>query len=274
MKFTLLTTFLFFHSSKGFTNRVIVPQERCLQSAPIAAEPKTGSYETTDSSSKGFVSSLTNAVNFFMGQEEQVGKDASLSPPPKTPQELMQFIKEDYTENNYLWTGNIYLPAFENECIFTDPTLSFTGTQQFVSNVKNLVPIVDFLTQKTGSQNIALEPRSDLLDIFINEEKGYVQTRWNMVGDLRALPWNPAIDVIGRTKFWYRPTESNDGYRVYYYDEEWEIEAGLALLQLITPKGRIPNTNVVKKQYFEGTSSMKSNKKIFLLNDDKLVLTI
>jgi hypothetical protein len=32
--------------------------------------------------------------------------------------------------------------------------------------------------------------------------KSFVQTRWNMVGDLR-LPWRPRIDVMGQTRFWF-----------------------------------------------------------------------
>jgi hypothetical protein len=156
----------------------------------------------------------------------------------------MENISQDYTVNNYLWTGNIDIPSFESDCRFTDPTLSFVGTDKFVSNVQNLRPIVDLLAEKDGCQ-------SDLLDISINEEEGYVQSRWNMVGRLTSLPWKPKIDVIGRTKFWYRTVNEetggdgqaniNNGVRVYFYDECWEIPASQALLQLITPADTIPN---------------------------------
>jgi hypothetical protein len=221
----------------------------------------TDTYETSDASSKGLVSSLTNIVNLFMGQDVNDPADTKNPPPaPRTPNELKDMIQQDYTEKNYLWTGDINLPAFESDCKFTDPTLSFVGTQKFVSNVKNLVPIIDFLTERgtsairndgtgtvTGIATVtAAGPRSELLDISLNEKEGYVQTRWNMVGDLSRLPWKPAIDVIGRTKFWYNRTNDNgqEGYKVYFYDEEWELAAGTALLQLITPKGSIPNSNI------------------------------
>jgi Uncharacterized conserved protein (DUF2358) len=162
-----------------------------------------------------------------------------LSSSPTSAVDLMNRIRDDYTINNYLWTGNIDLAAFEKDCRFTDPTLSFVGTDKFVSNVQNLRPIVDSLIQPPGGCC-----RSDLLDICIHEKENYVQTRWNMVGELNALlPWKPKIDVIGRTKFWYR--EGDDGYyRVYFYDECWEIPAAQALLQLLTPAGTIPNSRV------------------------------
>lgn len=210
-----------------------------------------GSYGTSDASSKRFVSSLTGMVNFIMGFVDSKEQEVMQSPTsvlentsmtsPTSPLELMRYIENDYVEHNYLWTGNIYLPAFEKDCKFTDPTLSFIGTDRFVSNVKNLVPIVNILSQDGSNQ-------SDLLEIQLNEEKRYIQTRWNMIGDLYTLPWKPAIDVIGRTKFWYRESNDSDGgkvYRVFSYDEEWEVEASYALLQLITPKGSIPNSNKI-----------------------------
>jgi len=45
---------------------------------------------------------------------------------------------------------------------------------------------------------------------------------------------------VGRTKFWYG-TDGGSPFQVYYYDEEWEIPAWKALLQIVTPAGTIPN---------------------------------
>jgi hypothetical protein len=162
--------------------------------------------------------------------------DALLKAPPSSATELMNRIRDDYVVNNYLWTGNIDLASFETDCRFSDPTLSFVGRDKFVSNVENLRIIVDKLVEPGDC-------RSDLLEITLNKEKQYVASRWNMVGKLNALPWKPRIDVIGRTKFWYRKVE--DGYRVYFYDECWELAAAKALLQLVTPAGTIPNRNQV-----------------------------
>lgn len=205
------------------------------------------SYDTSDGPTKGLVSALTNIVNFVMGNKTDdtlEGDDVASNTPillASSPEELMKYIEEDYTKNNYLWTGNIHLPAFEENCRFTDPTLSFVGTKQFVTNVKNLVPIVDWLTKDgKGCQ-------SYLLDISLNQKDQYIQTRWNMVGDLSSLPWKPVIDVIGRTKFWYRKSVNEDGfsYKVYFYDEEWELKTWKALLQVVSRKGTIPNSDLV-----------------------------
>jgi len=139
--------------------------------------------------------------------------------------------------------------SFASECTFTDPTLSFVGVDKYVENVCNLVPVVNYLLGQEQSS------RSELLNITLNDEEGYVETRWNMVGELNRLAWKPRIDVIGRTKFWYRREEEEEermgaggtAFRVYFYDEEWEIPAGLALLQLVTKAGTIANTCAEKE---------------------------
>mmetsp|Transcript_30668 Transcript_30668/g.61423 ORF Transcript_30668/g.61423 Transcript_30668/m.61423 type:complete len:320 (-) Transcript_30668:194-1153(-) len=230
------------------------------------------SYESSGSFTKGIVSSLTSVSNFLFPSPltYQNNIQAEFSPtaeettttttttttlnsttspqnnPPTTPQELLQRITKEYTQNNYLWTGNIDTSSFRPDCRFTDPTLSFVGVDKFVSNVGSLVPIVEFLL---GSKQSC---QSKLLSIGNDAEGGYIETRWNMVGELDRLPWKPRIDVIGRTKFWYSGEENQveevcDGdsrpVQVYFYDEMWEIPAGLALLQLVTPAGTIANSN-------------------------------
>ena len=236
-------------------NRKVAFPKRRSESTLRAEEKPTSGFEETDAASKGFVSSLTNLVNSLASSTSSSGpsennlpsaKQMPVQDPPRSPAELLERIKQDYTVKNYLWTGEIDLSAFDEQCRFTDPTLSFTGTSQFVENIKNLRPIVDTLVRPGGSS-------SNLLDIQLNERENYVQTRWNMVGELSALPWKPKIDVIGRTKFWYNnQTDSTctdimpSCYRVVFYDEEWELPAFKALLQLVTPAGTISKSQCNK----------------------------
>jgi len=221
----------------------------CFQRPP----EKASGYEDSGAASKGLVSLLTNFVNAVQPNSKPqsdtaaapatIDEDTSTisTTSPASPQELLERIRDDYIVKNYLWTGNIDLGAFDPDCRFTDPTLSFTGTDTFVKNIQNLRPIVKAVTQSQPDMETT-NCRSDLLGIELCDD--YVQTRWNMVGELKALPWKPRIDVIGRTKFWF---DSDNGNRVYFYDEEWEIPAGRALLQIITPAGTIPNSSSSSK---------------------------
>ena len=200
------------------------------------------SYESSASLIKGIVSSLTSMTNSAMQNASPTLAEGPVkSNAPTSPEELLRRIRDDYTQNNYLWTGKLDTSAFVSDCTFTDPTLSFVGVDKFVSNVGNLVPIVEYLL---GNEQLS---RSELLNIALNEEGGYIETRWNMVGELNRLFWRPKIDVIGKTKFWYKDViqqgEKENAVQVYFYDEMWEIPAGRALLQLVTKAGTIANTS-------------------------------
>ena len=207
----------------------------------------SGSYDSSASLTKGIVSSLTSVTNSIFEPTTTQGDTSTIEQPwvsqtpPSSPQQLLTRIQNEYTTNNYLWTGKLDTSSFISSCEFTDPTLSFVGVDKFVSNVGNLVPVVNYLL---GDDQEEKNSQSILLDISLNEEEKYVETRWNMLGKLDRLIWRPKIDVIGRTKFWYKEIIEGEEktYQVYFYDEMWEIPAGLALLQLVTPADTIPNT--------------------------------
>ena len=208
-------------------------------------DAENSSYESSTSIIKGIVSSLTSVSNFFSlsngeGNSLEQPVPQTTNSPPTTVEELFDRIKADYTKNNYLWTGKLDTSSFSQNCKFTDPTISFEGIDKYVQNVGNLVPVVEFLL---GEQRYS---ESKLLEISSNIQDGYIETRWNMIGELNALPWKPKVDVIGRTKFWYHTNRIGDAEKVqvYFYDEQWEIPAGLALLQFITPANTITNSNV------------------------------
>ena len=223
-----------------FKSRESLARQSRIQSrySLLLNEKKTSRYDETGAGLKGLVSSLTSLVNSFSKGASSFSEQSKLprpvGEPPKSPEELLERIREDYTVNNYLWTGNIDLSSFDDQCRFTDPTLAFTGTDQFVNNIQNLRPIVDNLVNSGACS-------SNLLDIKLIKAESYIKSRWNMIGELSALPWKPRIDVIGTTKFWYERSEN--GFRVTFYDEEWEISAAKALLQLVTPPGTVPNTS-------------------------------
>jgi Uncharacterized conserved protein (DUF2358) len=218
-----------------------------------------------DPVSQGIVSALTAIVN-TLSNTKQKSSNAQLLVPvaistnngtttttaPLNGDELLRRIEKDYTERNYLWTGDIDYACYDVNCCFSDPTLTFQGTATYARNIGNLRPIVDrFVTNG----------RSELLSIRLcnNDDPSsipFVETRWNMVGELPQLPWQPRIDVIGNTKFWFHhenhhqndttttttTTEQHQSCQVYFYDEQWEIPPWQALLQLLTKAGTIPNS--------------------------------
>jgi hypothetical protein len=233
-------------------------------------------YDETDDASKGVVQTLTNWVNMVSdvfggvtsttttttssdddedgGVSHQVTttNDESLrqlSVLPISPEDVLERIRADYMERNYLWTGNIDLAAFDVNCTFQDPTLQFQGRDTFVRNVQNIRRLSDPLLGPCRSelQHIALvDSNMGNNDNQLDSNIYYVQTQWRMVGLLKGLPWQPCIDVPGRTKFWlssshYKMLTTNYSYwQVTKYEEEWDIPAAKALLQLVIPSGRYP----------------------------------
>jgi hypothetical protein len=234
----------------------------------------TISYEDTDGFTRGIVLGLTNLVNAACGKpnrtnerdegtactDETTVSTTTLQLPPTSTQELLERIQSDYTKRNYLWTGNLDLTCFTQTCTFSDPTLTFSGVDTFRTNTQNLMPFVDAFVEECESKLLSIElveEHKQTNDVANSSSGGYVQTRWNMVGSLTASPWlfwKPKVDVIGRTKFWFRPTAAVREqsyskqlyfYQVFFYDEEWEIPAHQALLQMVSPAGTFSNSNNV-----------------------------
>jgi hypothetical protein len=131
-------------------------------------------------------------------------------------------VREDFTTNCYLWTGQITEDIYAEGCVFTDPTLSFQGLSTFKRNLASLRPVVDRLLTETAV---------DLLSCTLDEADGCVVAEWRMTGSFN-LPWRPKLDIQGRTQFTFDAVEGN---RVVRYDETWNMTAAQALLQLLKP---------------------------------------
>lgn len=221
------------------------------------SSPTLSSYGDSDDASKGIVGSLTGLVNGVssVARDEKKPRTTATTTTtttttpavPQSPEELLERIRADYQERNYLWTGDLDLGCFDERCVFTDPTISFVGTDKFTENTQNLVPIVEAFAEDYRSDLLSISLGSKASDNDGGDDECYVETRWNMVGSLTASPWlfwKPKIDVIGRTRFWFRNETGGkgSGYRVYFYDESWEMAAWKALLQIVTPAGTFPGS--------------------------------
>ena len=184
------------------------------------------SYEATPSPVKKLVSGLTAIVNSFgsAGAAEAARAERTAYASAVSPSELLEGVRADYEERMYLWTGDIDPNIYDADCTFTDPTLSFSGLDQFQRNIENLQPIL---------QRLVKDPVVELYTCDLDESERVVSATWRMKGDI-ALPWRPRIDLNGRTRFVYEPDAPAMG-RITEYIETWEIEAGDALMQLLRP---------------------------------------
>lgn len=182
-------------------------------------------YAATSSPTKRLVAGLTGVVNSAFAL---LGGDAeeAVRPPRSgevTPPELLEGVRADYEERMYLWTGDIDENLYDEDCTFTDPTLSFEGLATFQRNLAALQPILT---------TVVKSPLVELYGCELDESCNEVRASWRMKGDL-ALPWQPTIDLKGSTKFVYDPISA--GGRITQYIESWDIEAGAALMQILTP---------------------------------------
>ena len=83
-------------------------------------------------------------------EEEDVSSSLSSSPsslkklrngnPARTVEMLERRIADEFRMKEYIWTGDIDVDLFSLKCVFTDPTLSFTGLETFRDNLESLQP--------------------------------------------------------------------------------------------------------------------------------------
>jgi hypothetical protein len=117
--------------------RRVLPAAACADgdsatttSASAPASPRAA-FGSTPSLVKGLVSGLTLAVNKLAGVAEEptaldaAARAAAAAAPPLASEALLAGVQADFTENGYLWTGEITASLYDADCTFTDPTLSF-----------------------------------------------------------------------------------------------------------------------------------------------------
>jgi len=192
----------------------------CMNQERQAREIST--YEKSSGVTKIIISFLTELVNAVVGRGGELA--AEVNTRELSLEELTSGIEGDY-RRCYLWTGDIDPSLYDEDCKFTDPTISFEGLRTFQKNLANLRPFIDALVR---------DYEVDLYSCELKEKNKQVVARWRMTGEL-ALPWRPVIDLIGSTCFRFDPQKGN---RIVEYRESWETPASTVLLGLLKPGGR------------------------------------
>lgn len=187
-------------------------------------------YAGTSTAVKAVVGSLTAVVNALfppkrLSAEEEAAKAARQlardRAPPLKMCALMAGLREDFAQQ-YLFTGLIDPNLYDDDCVFTDPTLSFTGLATFERNLASLRPVLDAVLGETAV---------DLYSLEASRASDSVVASWRMSGAIN-LPWRPRIELRGRTRYTLDPLRKG---RIVRYDESWESSAAEQLLALFKP---------------------------------------
>ena len=176
---------------------------------------------------KNVVSSLTslsNRLGIDYGSSLDDFKYDYKKPQGITTKDLVDSLREDF-RRGYLFSGEIDPEIYAADCVFTDPTLSFSGLNTFRRNIANLRPVIE---KYVGSCAVLLH------SIELNEAEKKVVAEWTMYGNIN-LPWRPIIDLRGETTYTYDDNRDGAKGRIVDYSERWQIPAVAALLQLLTP---------------------------------------
>eukprot|EP00747_Dinoflagellata_sp_TGD_P181051 gnl/TRDRNA2_/TRDRNA2_34502_c0_seq1.p1 gnl/TRDRNA2_/TRDRNA2_34502_c0~~gnl/TRDRNA2_/TRDRNA2_34502_c0_seq1.p1 ORF type:complete len:311 (+),score=47.61 gnl/TRDRNA2_/TRDRNA2_34502_c0_seq1:106-1038(+) len=198
--------------------------------------PAGGSYQDSGIFAKAIVGGLTAVVNtvFKPPQENmemvEARRQQREAASPLSPADLVEGLREDFSERGYLFTGEISDGLYDDDCAFTDPTISFKGLDTFQRNLASLQPILN--TFLSDDRQVILRSGPAIID-----GKNKVRAEWTMSGGLKILPWKPRIELNGATTFTFNPKRKG---RIVRYDETWEISALEALGQLVR-RGEQPN---------------------------------
>ena len=84
---------------------------------------------------------------------------------------------------------DIDVDLFSLKCVFTDPTLSFTGLETFRDNLESLQPSLRHIAPGRKEEGWSCSRR-----IWKTNSDDVVVAKWRMVGNLQ-LPWRPKIDI-------------------------------------------------------------------------------
>jgi hypothetical protein len=114
----------------------------------------------------------------FFGKSDSKGEDLDPSKPPKSLKETLRRIELD-NERLYFLSGQVDKLIYAENCVFSDPFVSFAGRDRFVDNLKNLGSFITKYDAKMIGYNI-------------NQNELSVDTKVMVKLELN-LPWKPIL---------------------------------------------------------------------------------
>ena len=141
------------------------------------------------------------------------GDAIDFTQPPSTLKEALRRIELD-NERQYFLSGQVDVEAYDPDCLFADPFVSFRGRQRFVDNLANL-----------GSFITKYEARP--LGYDVSGDECTVQTRIMVKLELN-LPWKPVLAWPWGVKYEIDPSSK----LITAHIESWDIEPWAGVKQI------------------------------------------
>lgn len=169
-------------------------------------------YDSSPAFVKLLVNGLTEIFKVFSSEDtDEVGNNIVNSAAPADPQLLLQSIASDFNRG-YLFTGDINFSIYDEDCKFTDPTISFRGLSTFKRNINAIRPLLD---------NFLLDRQVILYSCKISDDyNDKIVATWKMSGGVKLF-WNPRIDLTGETTFSFDRKEDTGSCVIVDYFERW-----------------------------------------------------
>ena len=136
-----------------------------------------------------------------------------LTRPPSTLKEALRRIELD-NERQYFLSGQVDVEAYDPDCLFADPFVSFRGRQRFVDNLANLG---SFIT-KYSARPLGYE---------VSDDECTVQTKIMVKLELN-LPWKPILAWPWGVKYEIDPSSK----LITAHIESWDIEPWAGVKQI------------------------------------------
>lgn len=134
---------------------------------------------------------------------ESASDNVDTSQPPQSMKETFQRIQLD-NDREYFLSGNVDTLIYDENCVFADPFVSFSGRDRFVENLQNLG---SFITKYSAKM------------IDYTEQEAIVKTKVMVKLELN-LPWKPVLAWPWGVTYDIDP----DTFLVTNHKETWDIE--------------------------------------------------
>jgi len=155
------------------------------------------------------------AVEWFgqaFGQKKEDEEEINQGP-PQSMKETLQRLEAD-NERSYFLSGQVDAEIYAEDCLFSDPFVSFRGRQRFIDNLANLG---SFITKYDVKVLQTPEPM----------EENTVQTKFMVKLELN-LPWKPILAWPWGVRYQINPIT----FLVEEHEESWDIEPLEGVLQI------------------------------------------